>query len=155
MIAELDQTFPLRISEWLLSVILTTWGMIVFFMPDNAWLMPSMEALRSIESDRHVWGGCAIVIGMARLVALFINGAMRRTPHLRAIGAFMSIFIWVQLSFGVLIAPVVTMATAVIPWLLICDLHNLYRAGKDARYSDLSARAKYGEARKDAKPALH
>lgn len=154
MVDGLQHHFQIRISEWLLSGILTTFGLVCFFLPHATW--QSIYGGLNWLGDQHVWGVAAGTLGLSRMIALFINGALYRTPHFRAVGAFLSIFIWLQLSFGLLTADTITLGLAVFPWFVIVDVHNLYRAGRDASFSDQKLRAlRSGEAMRNAQPAQH
>jgi len=151
MIVGLKQTVPQRISEWLVSAILATWGLVVFFINDATWAADVYSGLARI-GDHRIWGAAALVIGCAKLIALFINGAMRRSPHARACGSFLAMFIWLQLSAAALFADALTVGLAVYPWLFLIEFYNLHRAARDAGLSDFVFRSTR-EARKDAELA--
>ncbi len=136
MIVKLQQHFPLRVSDWLLGGIVTTWGLVCLYMPVTAWQQPIYSGLRAV-AQQDTWGYLAVVIGFARMAALFINGAVRRTPHARGLGAFICVFLWLQLTLAMFNAEVVAIGVAVYPWLFLADIYNVYRASQDARDSDL------------------
>ena len=85
-----------------------------------------------------------MVVGAFRLAALFVNGAVRRSPHVRWAGAFLSCFVWLTLSFAMFLAEVVSIAVVIYPWLLMAESYNVYRAAQDARASDFKAKAARG-----------
>lgn len=138
MLISLHEHFPIRVTDWLLSAILFSWGLRVFFMPPDVWAMPTYSGLAIIASQL-AWASVAISLGVARLSALFVNGAVRRSPHLRAIGAFLAVFIWVQMCLGAMTSEVIGTSVAIYPWLALGDLFNVYRAARDARTADLRA----------------
>jgi hypothetical protein len=135
MLISLHEHFKIRITDWLLSAILFSWGLALFAVDPSVWALPTLNGLSSI-APQIVWASAATVIGFARIIALFINGAMRRSPHLRLIGAGLTIFLWVQLSLGVLCSDMVGPGIAIFPWLAFADMFNVYRAATDARASD-------------------
>lgn len=143
MLISLHEHFKIRLTDWLLSAILFSWGMALFAVNPQVWTLPPFSGLRAWESSQVVWASAATGIGAVRLALLFINGALRRSPHLRAIGAFLSVFVWVQLSFGIMFGDVIGPGIAIFPWLALTDVFNVYRAMGDARCSDDRARARH------------
>lgn len=153
MIVKLQQHFPLRVTDWLVSNILLTWGLLLFYVTPETWDGGFFSGLR-VVAGQETWATVAVVLGLARIVALFINGAMRRTPHVRAMGAFLSVFIWLQLTLGMLNAETTGVGLAFYPWLFLADIYNVYRAAQDARDSDVRhAGVKERRNRKDATSA--
>lgn len=135
MIVRLQSHFGLRVCDWLLACLTGSVGFALLNLPPDVWNQPSLVGLRQFASQ-GAWGGTLIVLGSARLIALVINGAMRRTPHVRGLGAFLTCFVWTELSLGLLAFGGWTIAIGIFPWLLIADLYNVYRAAQDARASD-------------------
>jgi hypothetical protein len=135
MLISLHEHFPVRITDWLVSAILLSWGLALFAVDPQVWALPTFSGL-SVIASQSTWAVTATVIGLTRILALFINGAVRRSPHARLIGAFATIFIWVQLSLGVFYSDLVGPGIAIFPWLAFADMFNVYRAAKDARVSD-------------------
>lgn len=151
MLVKLTDHFPMRVTEWLVAGILLSWGLFCINASPAVWDMPVNREL-SMFGTQDQWGSVALSIGLVRMIALFINGAMRRSPHARAFGAFMSAFLWLQLSFGVLIQPFYSLSAIIYPWLFVADVYNVFRAARDARISDERARTHSGAAR-DARSA--
>jgi hypothetical protein len=145
MLISLHEHFKIRLTDWLLSAILLSWGMALFAVNPKVWLLPTFSGLSSI-AGQFTWAVVATGLALARLGALFVNGAVRRSPHLRLIGAFLSIFIWVQLSLGVLFGDLVGPGIAIFPWLALADMLNVHRAAQDAWTSDTRARQLRGTA---------
>lgn len=154
MIVKLQQHFPLRVTDWLLGGILTTWGMLCLYLDPAAWELPIYSGLRAFASQQ-AWGSVALILGSMRMTALFVNGAVRRTPHVRGVGAFLSVLIWLQLSLAMFQAEVATVAVAIYPWLFVADIYNVYRASQDARDSDLRYAAHQQGACRNALSAEH
>lgn len=136
MIVKLQQHFPLRVTDWLLGGILTSWGLVCLSLSPATWELPIYSGLR-VMADQATWAWFAIVIGSTRMIALFINGALRRTPHIRGLGAFLSVFLWLQLAFAMFNAEINAIGVAIYPWLVVADIYNVLRASQDARDSDI------------------
>ena len=149
MVLRLQDHFPLRITDWLLASILTTWGLAALAVDPVVWQLHINHELGEFASQ-DVWGSVTVALGMIRLTALFINGALRRSPHARAIGSFLTCFVWLQLTLGVFTAPMSTISAFVYPWLLIADFYNVFRASQDAKFSDMKAMAIQRRPREDA-----
>jgi hypothetical protein len=138
MIVSLHEHFRLRAVDWLLSAILVSWGFALFAINPAIWALPTFSGLSAIASQ-STWAAVATLIGIARLCALFVNGAVQRSPHARLIGAALAIFIWVQLSLGMFYSALVGPGIAIFPWLAFADVFNVWRAAMDAHASDYRA----------------
>jgi hypothetical protein len=155
MIVKLTKTFPIRVLEWLLAGIMLSWSIACWNLDATAWSQPTFSGLARI-ADHGTWAFIAFWIATIRLTALTINGAWRPSPHLRAAGAFIACFMWLQITLGVLAAEVSSTAIAVYPWLLLADIYNVFRASHDARVSDDRARVVSGRGRqRSANTAAH
>lgn len=141
------QHFTERATEWLVAGMLITWGYECLTADPAVWNLPINSALRTVAGQK-TWGTIALSIGLIRLAALYINGAMRRSPHLRSVGAFLSCFLWLQLTLGVMLSELHSLAFAFYPWLFFADFYNAQRAARDAGFVDWFARA--GERTVDA-----
>lgn len=140
IILKLTKTFPVRVMEWWTAGLMVSWGIACWNITPEGWASPHYTGLARL-ADNHTWGAITATIGLLRLAALFRNGGWRPSPHLRAAGAFLACFAWLQLSLGYLTADASSMAIAVYPWLLLADIYNVFRASSDARDSDDRARA--------------
>jgi hypothetical protein len=143
MIVKLTKTFPIRVMEWLLAGIMLSWSIVCWNLRPDEWLNPSYAGLARF-ANQNTWAFYAFWLGTTRLAALTINGAWRPSPHLRAAGAFLACFMWLQITLGMLSADVRVMGMAIYPWLLLADIYNVFRASHDARLSDDRARAVHG-----------
>jgi hypothetical protein len=135
MIVKLTKTFPIRVTEWLLAGIMFSWSIVCWNLDQNEWASSLYSGLSRL-GEQNTWAFFAFLVGALRLTALTINGAWRPSPHLRAAGAFLACFIWLQISLGLMAARVRTSGVAVFPWLLLADIYNVFRASHDARLSD-------------------
>jgi hypothetical protein len=147
MIVKLTKTFPVRVTEWLLAGIMFSWSIACWNMSPSDWGQPVFAGLARFGAQ-NTWAFFAFWIGAMRLASLTINGAWRPSPHLRAAGAFLACFMWLQISLGLFTSSVLSMGVAVYPWLLVADIYNVFRASHDARLSDDRARVASAEQRK-------
>lgn len=135
MRTSMRETFHYRASEWALACIIMLWAMTLWSAPE---LFASVATYSSMTHmiPQEWWAIGMAVAGGGRLVALAINGAWHRTPHLRALGAFVSCFFWLEISFGLWHTGTPTTGLAVYPVLLLLDSYNVLRAAGDARHAD-------------------
>ena len=139
--AGIAEHFPARRSEWVMAAMMMGWGALVLRPSDIFEQSPAWQPLAAWASE-PVWGTAALLIGALRLCALIINGTFyqswygRWSPHVRALASFLSCFIWMQLSWGLLNAPIVSTGLSIYPGLLVLDLMNVAAAASDAGKMD-------------------
>ena len=154
MIVKLTKTFPIRVTEWLLAGIMLSWSIVCWNLTPELWSAPLYSGLARLAAQ-NTWAFFAFWIAVIRLAALTINGAWRPSPHLRAAGAFLSCFMWLQIALGIFASPITTTGVAIYPWLLLADIYNVFRASHDARQSDDRARAAHRGVNESATAAAH
>lgn len=133
---QLGTHFPLRVLDWFVAGIMFTWGATCLNVADATWQLSIYDGLRA-WAGQNFWGFIMLGLGAVRLAALYVNGALRRTPHTRMVGAFLCAFIWLQLGFAMLQSETPPIAGLTIyPWLFLADIYNVYRAAQDAKVSD-------------------
>ena len=126
--------FALRVSDWLLALMLTTFGLVLNLSPDIFNGVHSFAVLAQMGPAAR-WSTVCLTIGTLRLAALVINGTFpvfRWSPHIRFTAALLSCFIWFQLTLGIALAPEITSALAVYPYLFLFDLYNTFLAASEA-----------------------
>lgn len=131
----LRQTFAVRASEWALALMLLNWSIVLSASPDLFAANSSYAPMASLM-PQDTWVLVCFLAGAGRLIVLMINGAWRRTPHLRAAGAFVACFFWFQISLGFAQAEIWGTGMAVYPVLLALDAYNVIRAITDAAIVD-------------------
>lgn len=141
IIVKLSDHFPLRVADWLLAGIMTTIGVTIWNLSPEIWAAGPLQGLSQCFFGQAAWGTIIFMIGVVRINALFINGALRRSPHVRAIGAALSAFIWCRIALGMFATDSVQIGIGIFPWLLIAEMYNVHRAMRDARLSDNRAQA--------------
>lgn len=133
--ASLRATFPTRASEWALAIIMFNWSIVLAVNVDLFATGRSYAALTQLM-DQQAWALSCLAIGGGRLVILAVNGAWRRSPHLRALGSFLSGLFWFLISAGILQAGAYNTGLAVYPVLFLLDTFNAIRAMGEAGRSD-------------------
>jgi hypothetical protein len=90
---------------------------------------------------QKAWGIAAASVGGFRLVLLLINGAWRASPHLRALGAQLSCFLWIMLFMSAISAQALVQSVFFWPLFFVFDAFSAVDAAGDARLADEKARA--------------
>lgn len=134
-----EKTFPLRVSEWLLSSVLFNWGVVILLHPGVMTRHDYFSALADIAPET-TWGTVCLLLGIVRTIALAVNGAWRPTPHIRALTAFFSCFIWMMVTFALANDEATSLGLATYPLFLLLESYNVNRAMTDARLADDTAR---------------
>jgi hypothetical protein len=138
ILVRLSTTWPYRRSEWMLALITLAVG-IVWGVNAPLFEQPNYTTMRRVM-DREAWAAWALVVGAVRLTALYINGAWRPSPHFRALGSFLTCFLWMSLFLGAASAEVVAVTVGIWPIFFLFDAFAVLDAAKDARIADDKAR---------------
>lgn len=120
-----------RLAEWMLAGIMLSWGSILL-LPYRTFDEPTFSAMSNMAPE-SVWGFGCMFIGGIRLAVLIRNGAWYLNSEARAVMAFVSCFVWLQITFGLLKSNVVVPGLAIYPIFLITDGFLVFRAMRDAR----------------------
>ncbi len=134
--------FP-RLAEWFAAGVLLLIG-IVLMLNDGMMAASTGRGYQLLLAiaDQPTWATTMVLFAVCRLTILLINGAWRRSPHLRALSAFLSCFFWTQITLS--FAPVFGFAFAMAAGWLALDMTNVMRAMRDARtVDDAYARGKH------------
>lgn len=86
-----------RSAEWLLACILFAWGANVI-RPNSSFDYPSYRIMVALMQE-STWGMLAVLVSVARMAALFVNGTWKRTPLIRLFCAIASGLFWVSIFF--------------------------------------------------------
>lgn len=144
ILQSLRHHWPARKIEWIMAGLTASWGFYILTHPEiftdertrHVWAGLSAVSSPATSDPASFWGWTALVIGLSRALALFINGAYVRTPIVRLGAAFVSMFIFTQISLGLWQSGVPNTDLVVYPWLVIADLISAYRASQDAVYAE-------------------
>lgn len=129
----LKRSFPVRKSEWVLALV-TTGLWLVFSLNDDLFIQsPGYSGLARV-APQNAWAWFFFVIGIGRVAVLFINGGWYRSPHWRALFAFLNCLVWYRLALG--LAPNAGIGLVIVPGLLILDGFNFKQAFVEAAASE-------------------
>ncbi len=138
LIQSLKTHFPARALEWFGAGVMFTYGYYVithpqlFTAPETARLFSGLARIAEFFGQPPIAiGVMAIITGLVRAGALFVNGAVTKTPLVRLMTSFASAYIWTSVTLGLVMADVANTGLVVYPWLLIADIVSGYRAGYD------------------------
>lgn len=129
----LGATFEARASEWALTGAVLSLST-VFMFNSSMFYSPSFAGLRDIIGSRYVWTMLLLIVGLLRLSVLCVNGMYWRTPHLRAITAFICSGVWFLFCMGFMQNG--SLMIAVMPWVFALDAYNAKRASREAGLSE-------------------
>lgn len=129
----LRATFEARASEWALAGAIFCLGLVSFFNT-TLFQSPNFDGLTEWATQR-TWAVGFLTIGFLRGMVLIINGGWWRTPHFRAVFAFLAAGVWFHLMLG--FAANLSFALAIMPWLFLLDAYNALRAGREAGIAQL------------------
>ena len=123
-----------RAVEYMLAWLMIGGGALVL-MPGAVIVGPTSEFLLHLMTE-PAWGIVALTIGLARLTALIINGAWRRTPLLRFAGAALGLMwwtsqgaiYWIAVVRGGLPFP----NLSIYPVFVFFEAYSCFRCGQDA-----------------------
>jgi hypothetical protein len=124
--------------EWFSAVIMLGWGL-TLVLPGDTLSGPQYAAFGRFGITEDMWALAFGAVGLARLVALYINGRWPRSPYVRMVGSLFGAVSWAQVAY--LITESTYFATGIAAtgtWiysaLAIADLLGIARAAFDARY---------------------
>lgn len=138
LIQSLKVHFPARVLEWFGAGVMFTYGYYVithpqiFTAPETAQLFSGLARVAEFFGQPPAAIGImALLTGLIRAGALFVNGAVTKTPLVRLLTAFCSAYIWTSVVVGLWLSDISNTGLVVYPWLLIADIVSGYRAGYD------------------------
>lgn len=147
LIQSLKTHFSARKMEWIGAGMTGTWGYYVithpqlFTAPATAPLWQGMIRVAEFFGQPPVSIGImAMLTGILRGGALFINGAYEKTPLIRLLTAFASAYLWTSVSVGFVLSGVANTGLVIYPWLVVMDIVSGYHAGYDLVIAENTAR---------------
>ena len=127
-----------RLGEWITSGALLLFALILA-MPGNSFTVKDgFDGFYALGFTEIAVAIPFSVIAALRMLALVVNGAWRRSPHLRVVGSIGGAICFMIVAFGMLIPYFIGRADSINPAagfpviLLIADGFAAYRAGADA-----------------------
>lgn len=144
VVRDVADHFQVRASEWALGSMLALWGWVLLLPSETFSISSSFDMLLRVMPE-NAWGLACLIVGLARVVVLFINGAWRRSPHMRALAALFSCFFWFQISLSIIVGGKASPGLAIYPVLMLLDIFHVFRCVAKARVSDDMSRLERGE----------
>lgn len=138
IIVRMRETFRERVTEWTLAVSILLWGALVLANP-GLFSQPFFQPLAAVMSQEF-WGLTATIVGVLRVVFLFINGGWRPSAHIRAIGAAFGVAIWASLFFAAAGLEQRIASAALFGGFVFLDFMSFWWAVGDAKVADMAAR---------------
>lgn len=126
--------FPVRATEWMLASMKLSFGFILL-LPYPIFNQPMLSGLARM-GFQHTWGWIAFAAGLVHLIALYVNGTRRKSPHVRAFCSGIGSVFWLCVCKGMFAPGIPSTGWAIYPWLVIYSIRNVWTAMEDARRSD-------------------
>ena len=130
-----------RAAEWLSAIVLAGFA-ITLALPGDSLAPESYRVFREMGFDEVAVATPLALLAAGRLAALYINGAWRRSPFMRLIGAVAGTVIFFMLS-AAFAWPFLTgsaaLSTGASTYLVLAlfDALAAYRSGADARLASI------------------
>lgn len=125
--------FRIRALEWGLTAVLITAGL-TMFDSYSTLDQPQFASIRRWGDDTF-WGTIFLIVGLARLGALYVNGTWVPSPWVRLLTATFSAIIWCLLTLGLFVEHNAYLMLSILPWFIVADIYSVGRAASDARLS--------------------
>lgn len=140
MLVHFKETFPFRIAEWTMAVIMILWGVVLcnpsYDGAGSAWGGSLFGTVSPI-----MFGLACLGVGIFRFMALTVNGLWWRTPFIRLCMAFAANYLWVQICFSLLRGDTLDTRWAVYPVFVALEVYNAFRASDDSKKSWTAVRS--------------
>ncbi|MDB5540509.1 MAG: hypothetical protein JWQ89_2236 [Devosia sp.] len=126
--------FESRVTEWFMGLTLTNYGLGLVGAND-AWANVTAWQGMTQYLPENAWGWLCIAAGLARLLALAVNGTFADTayskysPHVRGITAIASAAFWFMVLLSV--SAVATAGNRIYPLPLALELWCIFHAWRD------------------------
>jgi hypothetical protein len=137
-IQSLKTHFTARTLEWFGAGVMTHFGYYILTHPQLFTQDQTKELFSGLVTVAAKFGQApqaigvvALLTGLLRATALFINGSYSKTPLIRLITAFASMYFWTNIVLGFTLSNVANTGLVVYPWWLLADVVSSYRAGYD------------------------
>jgi|SRR5690606_37845469 len=117
--------------EWFMAFHTAMFGVVLLITPD-LFAQPAWAGFRDIFQSEAPLGWLMVVLGLARIGGLIVNGAKRHvTPLIRQVSAGIGCLIWFGIVYGFATSGVISTWLAIYPLFGIGELVNIHRAAHD------------------------
>lgn len=123
--------FGPRMTEWFMAFHTSLFGLVLVGSPE-LFDQPAWAGFRDMGISEAALGWLMVILGIARLAGLIINGARKNvTPMIRQVSAGIGCMIWFGIVYGFASSGVVSTWLAIYPLFGIGELVNIHRAAHD------------------------
>lgn len=129
ILAHFSETWRFRKAEWMLALIIAGLG-VVYTLSPGLFDRRYFATMRGMMPQQW-WALLCLLIGITRLMFLFINGAFRASPPIRCLGAALSIGIWTALVIAAVFNDYAANSLAIWPVCLAFDVIVVFETGKE------------------------
>lgn len=127
----IQHRFSPRKTEWIWAVFMAGWG-VSLLLPTQTFAQDSFAFFRQIFTENFL-GWSMVLVGMARIVGLFVNGARKHvTPWIRVTSAGIGFIVFGGINYCFLSSGVISTWVAIYPLLMLVEILNIYSAARDA-----------------------
>lgn len=137
-VVQFKDRFRERLPEWISSIALMFWGVILLGEAPELWDREYFSVLSHIATQK-IWSFACILVGTIRVISLAINGAWRPTAHLRALGAGLGAILWAAILVSYMGLPWNPPSMSLYAAMIFTDVVALWFAAGDAKLSDIKA----------------
>lgn len=137
LVQRFSRTFRERAPEWVMATIQAGWG-ISLLMPGDTFARPFYKPLKAMAPET-AWGMACLLVGSARLAALYVNGSRTQTPRIRQVCSFFAMWFWMMLTVGTMSLDWLTPAVFTYAGLFTLDAIMFSYSGSDATRVALKA----------------
>ena len=147
IVSGIRQHFDARVAEWGLGAFIINYGL-GLLGPENAWTVPAAWAGMTAYMSENAWGAVCILLGIARLAALAVNGTFadtvysRYSPFVRGLVALASAAFWFMVILSLSHYPSIGTRAYALP--LALEVWCLTRAWRDNGREGKRARGRSG-----------
>lgn len=121
-----------RQSEWIVSLILAAWGLVLLH-PVETFNGVNFSWFANSGVSETVWGVVFLIIGLFRIVGLYINGRRATiTSWMRFLSSSCGFMLFLVTSIGFVSSGVPSTSWAVYPLLAVSEAVNIYFSMIDA-----------------------
>lgn len=128
---QIQHRFGPRMMEWFMAFHTALFGA-VLLASGTLFDQPAWAGFRSIFPSEAFLGWIMVILGVARIGGLIVNGARKHvTPMIRQVSAGVGCLIWFGIVYGFATSGVVSTWLAIYPLFGIGELVNIHRAAQD------------------------
>ena len=127
----IQHRFGPRMTEWIWALFMVGLGW-TLLLPNSIFSQDAFAFFRTLFSEEFL-GWFMMIVGIARILGLIINGARKHvTPWIRIVSASVGFLIFGGINYCFASSGVISTWVAIYPLLMGVEVLNIYRAAHDA-----------------------